>query len=165
MKAKQKPIVLVAKVISLACVLGVVAGVVSDKFDLRVVFGLVVIGFSYWASWRSLNKDADRPLPKDFDSDGGIDWEEKGVGGQVFACSGSLALLVPDMAVFEADELCRQFTEAGVRFKLEKVERRHKLPIPMYGRAGLTMRMRVWVERADLAKAKPIADRLLKVSV
>jgi len=160
----RKVIVRTGVALSAASVVGILAAVASDHFDLRVLFGLALIGFLYWASWRSLTKDANRPLPKDFDSDGGIDWQEKGVNGQVFALSGTMVLLVPDMAVFEADELGQKLEEAGVRFKLEKIEQRIRPELPTYGRGGLSVRMRVWVERLDLETAKPIAGHQLKIT-
>lgn len=148
---------------------GLLAGFVYLALDSRVinwrmVLGVLVVGFLYWASWRARVKDAKRPLPRDFDSDDGIDWQETETSDQVFARSGALVLLVPDLAVHEADALCTRFKEAGVRFKLEQYHVAAQRSIPRFGWSGLAVRMRIWVWEDDLEKAKPLADAFLKIT-
>lgn len=83
-----------------------------------IIACLIVLGL-VWLSWKSASKASVREIPKDFDSDGGIDWQEEGVNGQVYQRSGQWVLMVPDIAVYETDELCARLTDAGVRFRLE----------------------------------------------
>lgn len=148
-------------------VLGAIGLVLADVFGVdynvgSVVGGIVVVVLLV-LSWCSFCKEKDRPLPKDFDSDAGIDWEEKGGCVDVYAKSGSLVLLVPDIAVFEADPICAEFKESGIRFKLERKD--HVPVFSRFGRGGIDSRMCIWVHCDDFDKAKPIADRLLKISV
>ena len=126
------------------------------------IIGIALILALAWMQFRAFAKDARRPLPKDFDLDGGIDWQEKGVGVQMLPRSGSLVLLVPDAAVHETDTLSERFAEKGIRFKVETISRGNP-GYSHYGRGGLSTRMRIWVHEADLAAAKPIVDEVLKI--
>ena len=129
---------------------------------LGPIIGIALILALAWMQFRAFAKDARRPLPKDFDSDGGIDWQEKGVGVQMLPQSGSMVLLVPDSAVHETDTLSERFAEKGIRFKVETISRGNP-GYSHYGRGGLSTRMRIWVHEADLAAAKPIVDEVLKI--
>ena len=126
-------------------------------FVCLIVLGLV------WLSWKSASKASLREIPKDFDSDGGIDWQEKSVNGQVYQRSGQWVLMVPDIAVYETDELCARLTDAGVRFRLEGSSRNPEYS--HWGRGGLQSRMRLCVQEWDVERAKPIIDKQLKISV
>ena len=127
-------------------------------------FGLAVLAVFCWASYKSFHKEANRPLPKDFDSDGGIDWQEKEVRGQVLAKSGEMVLLVPDAAVYEMDPLCVKLKEVGVRFKLESLHLHGPRMMDSYvGKGGLSVRMRLWVHQDDVVRAKPIVDDAMNV--
>ena len=130
--------------------------------ELGTIIGIALVLGLAWLQFRAFAKDARRPLPRDFDSDGGIDWQEKGVGVQMIARSGSLVLLVPDAAVHETDTLSERFAEKGIRFKVETISRGNP-GYSHYGRGGLSTRMRIWVHEADLAAAKPIVDEVLKI--
>lgn len=152
-------------------VLGAIGVILADVFgwtDMRsdnagMIIGVVIFTVLLLAQTWSVCKEKDRPLPKDSDSDEGIDWEEKGGRIDVYAKSGSLVLLVPDIAVFEADPICEEFKESGIRFKLERKD--HVPVFTRFGRSGIDSRMRIWVHCDDFDKAKPIADRLLKICV
>ena len=126
--------------------------------------GLAVLAVSCWAGFKSFHKEANRPLPKDFDSDGGIDWHEKEVHGQVLTRSGEMVLLVSDAAVYEMDLLCAKLKEVGVRFKLESLHLHGPRMMDSYvGKGGLLVRMRLWVHQDDVVRAKPLVDEAMNV--
>lgn len=152
-------------------VLGAIGLILADFFGLAdsksdnsgMIIGVGLFTILFLAQLWSVFKGKDRPLPKDFDSDEGIDWKEKGGCVDVYAKSGNLVLLVPDIAVFETDSICAEFKESGIRFKLERKD--HVPVFSRFGRGGIDSRMCIWVHCDDFDKAKPIADRLLKISV
>lgn len=132
-----------------------------DYILLAIVFLVtaVVLGANYVEH----EKKKEPGLPKDFDSDGGIDYEEKSSSGCEYEVSGDFVLLIPNVAVYEVDPLCEKFAEAGIRFQPGRYD--HQQAFSRFGRGGLDSRMYVWVHKDDVARARPIAERLLKVEV
>jgi len=71
-------------------------------------------------------------------------------------------IVAPDVAVHEATEIGERLTAAGVRFALEQavVDSGYH---GRFGGGGLYTRMRVIVHPDDVAHARPIVDKVLKI--
>ena len=76
---------------------------------------------------------------------------------------GEMLLVADELLVFEADRLCRNLSENGIRFCVRQASvdgSCHR-----YGNYGLGTRMKVFVHQDDFAVAAPILQSVLKIMV
>ena len=88
------------------------------------------------------------------DDDGGIDWQEKSVCGEMVQMLNGWAVLLNDAPVHEAKALAEKLEAAQIRCRLELL--REDSSFHIYGNWGMGTRMGVLVAPSDYAAAKKL---------
>ena len=86
------------------------------------------------------------------DDDGGIDWREENVGGEMVRIWNGWAVLLDDAPVHEAKALAEKLDEAQIRCRLELLK--EDRAFHLFGNGGMGTRMCVLVAPSDYAVAK-----------
>lgn len=86
------------------------------------------------------------------DDDGGIDWREENVGGEMVQIWNGWAVLLNDAPVHEAKALAEKLESEHIRCRLELLE--EDRAFHLYGNGGMGTRMCVLVAPSDYAAAK-----------
>ena len=86
------------------------------------------------------------------DDDGGIDWREENVGGEVVQIWNGWAVLLNDAPVHEAKALAERLESEHIRCRLELLK--EDRDFHLYGNGGMGTRMCVLVAPSDYAAAK-----------
>jgi len=86
------------------------------------------------------------------DDDGGIDWREEHVGGEMVQIWNGWAVLLNDAPVHEAKALAEKLESAHVRCRLEVLK--EDRAFHLYGNGGMGTRMCVLVAPSEYAVAK-----------
>ena len=88
------------------------------------------------------------------DDDGGIDWQEKNVCGEMLQMWNGWAVLLNDAPVHEAKALAEELEAAQMRCRLELL--REDRAFHRFGNGGMGTRMCVLVAPSDYAAAKKL---------
>ena len=88
------------------------------------------------------------------DDDGGIDWQEKNVRGEMVQMRDGWAVLIDDVPVHEAKALAERLEAAHMRCRLELL--REDRAFHLFGNGGMGTRMGVLVAPSDYAAAKKL---------
>ena len=86
------------------------------------------------------------------DDDGGIDWREENVGGEMAQIWNGWAVLLNDAPVHEAKALAERLESEHIRCRLELLK--EDRDFHLYGNGGMGTRMCVLVAPSDYAAAK-----------
>ena len=86
------------------------------------------------------------------DDDGGIDWQEKNVCGEMVHMWNGWAVLIDDVPVHEAKALADKLEAAHMRCRLELLK--EDRAFHLFGNGGMGTRMCVLVAPSDYAAAK-----------
>ena len=86
------------------------------------------------------------------DDDGGIDWREENVGGEMVRIWNGWAVLLDDAPVHEAKALAEKLESEHMRCRLELLK--EDRDFHLYGNGGMGTRMCVLVAPSDYAAAK-----------
>ena len=86
------------------------------------------------------------------DDDGGIDWREENVGGEMVQIWNGWAVLLNDAPVHEAKALAERLESEHIRCRLELLK--EDRAFHLYGNGGMGTRMCVLVAPSDHAAAK-----------
>lgn len=147
---KKKVLFVVIGVVALLAVLEMLEMVQSGKWHGGAIFVAVALPLVILFA---------RPKPvKDEseldDNDGGIDWQEKNVCGEMVQIWNGWALLLNDVPVHEAKALAEELDAAQIRCRLELLKEDSAFHI--YGNWGMGTRMCVLVAPSDYAAAKKL---------
>ena len=88
------------------------------------------------------------------DDDGGIDWQEKNVCGEMVQMWNGWAVLIDDVPVHEAKALAERLEAAHMRCRLELM--REDRAFHLFGNGGMGTRMSVLVAPSNYAAAKKL---------
>ncbi|MBR4615068.1 MAG: hypothetical protein IKO55_05630 [Kiritimatiellae bacterium] len=140
-----------------AVLLGVLAAVEMDQSDkwhggaifVAVVVPLIAIQFYSFARQKPVK--GVEGLGND---DGGIDWREENVGGEMVDVRNGWAVLLSDVPVHEAKALAEKLEESHVRCRLELLK--EDRAFHRFGDGGMGTRMRVLVAPSDYDAAKKL---------
>ena len=88
------------------------------------------------------------------DDDGGIDWREENVGGEMVQIWNGWAVLLNDAPVHEAKALAEELEAAQIRCRLELMK--EDRAFHLFGNGGMGTRMCVLVAPSDYAAAKKL---------
>ena len=86
------------------------------------------------------------------DDDGGIDWREENIGGEVVQIWNGWAVLLNDAPVHEAKALAEKLESENIRCRLELLN--EDRAFHLYGNGGMGTRMCVLVAPSDYNAAK-----------
>ena len=147
------------KFLLLALVAAVVLIVVAMKFDepvagAAVLFILVSLLVLQLCSFSKTKPCKD--ISELDDDDGGIDWREENVSEEEFAMWKGWAVLMDDVAVYEAKAAAETLEKAQIRCRLELLKEDRAWH--RYGNGGLGTRMCVLVAPSDYAAARKLVE-------
>ena len=147
-EAMKKLLAVVIGVAALLAVLEAVEMVRFDKWHCGAIFVVVALPLIILFA---------RPKPVKGieeldDDDGGIDWREKNISGEMVNIWDGWAVLLNDAPVHEAKALADKLEAAHVRCRLELLK--EDRAFHFYGNGGMGTRMCVLVAPSDYAAAK-----------
>ena len=110
---------------------------------------LIVLAFISYARMNPAKDESELD-----DDDGGIDWQENNVCGEMVQMLNGWAVLLNDAPVHEAKALAEKLEAAQIRCRLELL--REDTSFHIYGNWGMGTRMGVLVAPSDYAAAKKL---------
>ena len=144
----KRKIIVAALAVALA--LGVIA--VSGKWQGGAIFVAVVVSLLVMQFCSFTRQKPVKDIEELDDDDGGIDWREEKVDGEVIGVWKGWAVLLDNVPVHEAKTLAEKLQECHLRCRLELLE--EDRAFHLFGNGGMGTRMCVLVAPSDYDAAK-----------
>lgn len=149
----KRKIIVAALAVALA--LGVIAAVEmvqSGKWHGGAIFVVVVVSLLVMQFCSFTRQKPVKDIEELDDDDGGIDWREEKVDGEVIGVWKGWAVLLDNVPVHEAKTLAEKLQECHLRCRLELLE--EDRAFHLFGNGGMGTRMCVLVAPSDYDAAK-----------
>ena len=151
----KKKIVFAAIVVAvLLVVLTTVEMVQSGKWHGGAIFVVVVVSLLVMQFCSFTRQKPVKDIEELDDDDGGIDWREENVDGEVIDVWKGWAVLLDNVPVHEAKTLAEKLQECHLRCRLELLE--EDRAFHLFGNGGMGTRMCVLVAPSDYDAAKKL---------
>ena len=144
----KRKIIVAALAVALA--LGVIAA--SGKWHGGAIFVAVVVSLLVMQFCSFTRQKPVKDIEELDDDDGGIDWREEKVDGEVIGVWKGWAVLLDNVPVHEAKTLAEKLQECHLRCRLELLE--EDRAFHLFGNGGMGTRMCVLVAPSDYDAAK-----------
>ena len=151
---KKKLIFVVIGVVALLVVLEAVEMVQFDKWIGSAMIAAVIVLLLVLQFYSLARTKPVRDASELGDDDGGIDWREENVGGEMVQIWNGWAVLLNDAPVHEAKALAEELEAAQIRCRLELMK--EDRAFHLFGNGGMGTRMCVLVAPSDYAAAKKL---------
>ena len=158
---KKKIIFAVLAVAVALCVLTILEMVQSDKWHdgaLIVIVGVPLLAIQVYSFAKQKPVKGVEELD---DDDGGIDWREENVSGEIVDVWNGWAVLLDDVPVHEAKALAEKLNESHIRCRLEL--HKEDRALHRFGNGGMGTRMSVLVAPCDYESAKKLLPQTEKL--